>query len=164
MINFKSWNVDEEDEETWVAFFPHRINYEGSDEDMPKIGSSAQIKITVQGGKTEGVGTLETSEALVEDIPLPVSSIEMPAPEVLPAIEVVTAEPISMKTPQGEVAESEVNITTSTPVGKNCSILNLAHVFLSLLLNLKNFTEALTEVASPVMSDLNKGRKHSTDD
>ena len=56
MINFKSWNADEEDEETWVASFSHRtddmgdyLNSKGSEEDMLEIGSSAQIKVTVQG-------------------------------------------------------------------------------------------------------------------
>jgi len=40
----------------WVASFPHRtddmgdyLNSEGSDEDIPEIGSSAQIEVTVQG-------------------------------------------------------------------------------------------------------------------
>ena len=33
------------------------------------------------------MGILKTSEAPVEDIPLPVALMEMPAPEVLPAAE-----------------------------------------------------------------------------
>jgi len=81
------------------------------------------------------VGTLETSEAPVEDIPLLVSLMEMPNPEVLPTIEAVmienvaTAEHVSLETPQGEVANSGVNIITSTSTGNNCSVLNLSHIF-----------------------------------
>ena len=73
--------------------------------------------------------TFTIFEALMEDIPLPIAPMEMPAPEVLSATEIVTAEPVSMKTPH-EVVKSEVNITTSTSTGKNCSVLNLAHIFL----------------------------------
>ena len=129
------------------------LNSEGSDEDMPEIGSSTQRD------ETEDVGTLETSATLVEDIPLPVAPMEMPAPEVFPAAEgaviehVATTEPVFTETPQDEVAESEVNITTSAPVGKTCSVLNLAHIFLYLLLNLENFTEGLGEVPPSVMSE-----------
>ena len=87
----------------------------------------------------EGAEIIETHEAHMEDIPLPVapldkSAIEMasartPVPEVLPAAEVAviehvtTAEPISIETPQGEIVKSEVNITTSASAGKNCSTL-----------------------------------------
>ena len=67
--------------------------------------------------------------------------------------EVATAEPVSIETLQGEVAELKVNITTSASAGKNCSVLNLAHVFLYLLLNPKNFAEAPAKVAPPVMSE-----------
>ena len=74
----------------------------------------------------------------MENIPLPVAPMEMPALEVLPAAEaaviehIATIEPVSIETPQGKVAESEVNITPSTSVGENCSVLNLAHVFFSI--------------------------------
>ena len=79
--------------------------------------------------------TLEASEAPVEDIPLPVAPMEMPIPEVSPVTKAVvteqitTAEHVSLETPQGEVVESEVNITFSASAGNNCSILNSAHVF-----------------------------------
>jgi len=95
----------------------------------------------------------------VEDIPLPIALTETPAPEVLPTAETVviehvtTAEPVSIETPHSKVAKSEVNITNSTSADKNCSVLNLAHVFLYLLLNPKNFAEVLVEVAPPVMSE-----------
>ena len=98
MINSKSWNADEDDKETWDTLFPYRtndvedyINSEGSDEDMPIIVSSTQTKVIA-----EGMGTLETSEALVEDIPFPVAPTEMsgPAVEAVVIDHVATDEPI----------------------------------------------------------------------
>ena len=99
------------------------------------------------------MGTLETFKALVENIPLPVAPIETLTPRVLPATEVATAELVSIETPQDEVEESEVNITTSASAGKNCSILNLVHIFRYLLLNPKNFVEAPAKVGPIVMSE-----------
>ena len=142
MTNFKFWNTNEEDNEVWDTLFPCRtddvddyLNSEGSDEDMSEIGSSVKIEVTAQGNETGGMGTLKTSEALMEDIPLLVAPMEMPPPEVLPATEVATVEQVtttehvSLETPQDEVAESKVNITTSAFAGNNCSILNSAHIF-----------------------------------
>ena len=136
MTNSKSWNTSEEDKETWDAFFPCRtdnvgdyLNAEGSNEAMLKIGSSTQRD------EIEDVETLETSEAPMENIPLLVDPIETPALEVPSAAKaiainhVITVEPISIETLQGEVAKSEVNITTSAYVGNNCSILNSTNVF-----------------------------------
>ena len=111
------------------------LNSEGSDEDMPEIRSSAQIEVIAQKDETEDVGTLETSEAPMENIPLPVASMETPTSEVSPATkatvteQVITAEHVSLETSQGKVTESEVNITSSASAGNNYSVLNLAHVF-----------------------------------
>ena len=117
------------------------LNSKGFDEDMPKIGSSTQRD------ETEDVGILETSEATVEDIPLPIALTETSAPKVIPAAEaamikyVSTAEPVSIETPQGEVAELEVNIATSASAGKNHSVLNLARDSLYLSLNPKKLAK-----------------------
>ena len=81
------------------------------------------------------MGTLETSKAPVENIPLPVASSKITALEVLLAVEVVatervtTAEHVSIETTQGKVARSEVIITTLTSVGNDCSVLNSANIF-----------------------------------
>ena len=99
------------------------------------------------------MGTLETFKAPVENIPLSVAPMETLTPRVLPATEVATAELVSIETLQDEVAESEVNITTSAYTGKNCRILNLVHIFQYLLLNPKNFVEAPAEVGPIVMSE-----------
>ena len=157
MTNFKSWNINEEDNEAWDALFPHStddvddyLNSEGSDEDMLEIGSSVQIEVTTQGDETEGVGTLETFED--GGHPSFGCSLETPALEVLPATEVAmaqqvtTIEHVSPVTPQGKVAESEVNITISASAGNNCSVLNSVNVFLYPLLNLiilQNFLRKL---------------------
>ena len=78
MTNSKSWNADEEDDEAWDILFPHHkedvgdfLNPEGPDGDMPDIKSSAQLEVTTQKEETEDVETLETSEAPIENIPLP---------------------------------------------------------------------------------------------
>ena len=75
----------------WDILFPRRtdgmgdyLNSEGSDEDMPEIGSSAQIEVITQRDETEDVKTLETSEAPVENIPLSVVPIKTPASRFLP--------------------------------------------------------------------------------
>ena len=104
----------------------------------------------------------------MDDVPLPVAPAdkpttemalaETPASEVPPVAEVAVIEHVvalrlfSIETSQGKAAESEVNITPSASAGKNFSVLNLAHISLYLLLNLKNFAEALAEIAPPVMS------------
>ena len=111
------------------------LNPEGSDGDMSDIGSTAEIEVATQGDETEGVVTLETSEALIENIPLLVAPTEMPAPEVPPATEAVapehvtTTEHVSVETPHGELPASGVIITTSTSTGNDCSILNSANIF-----------------------------------
>ena len=96
MIKSKSWNADEDDKKTWDTLFPCRtndvedyINSEGSDEDMREIRFSVQIEVITQRDEIEDVGTLKTSEAAVEDIPLSIAPIEMPAPEVPSAAEAV---------------------------------------------------------------------------
>ena len=96
------------------------LNSESFDEDMTEIGSSAQIEVIAQRDETEDMGTFEASKAPMENIPLLVASMETPTPEVSPATqaavtEQVTAavtEHVSLETPQGEVEESEVNITS----------------------------------------------------
>ena len=101
---------------------------------MSDIESIAKIEVATQRDETEDVGTLETSKAPVENIPLSVAPIKTPAREVPTATEVVaiehvtTAEPVS-KTPQGEIAESEVNITILASASNNCSVLNSANIF-----------------------------------
>jgi len=142
VTNSKSWNAVEEDDKVWGIFFPHctenlgdYLNLEGSNEDRPEIGSSAQIEVTTQRDETKDMGTLETSEALVENIPLPVAPTKMSTLEVPPATEAAATEHIttiehdSIETPQGEVAESELNITTSTLEGNDYCIWNSAYIF-----------------------------------
>jgi len=102
---------------------------------MPDIRSFVQHEVTTKRGDSEDVGTIETSDAPVENIPLPVTPIETPAPEVPPTVDaavtehVTTTEHVSVETPQGEVVESEVNIITSTSAGNDCSVLNSANIF-----------------------------------
>ena len=65
---------------------------------------SAQIEVTTQRDEIKDVGTLETSKAPVENIPLPTVT-KTPALEVPPTIEaaaienVTAAEPVSIETP-----------------------------------------------------------------
>ena len=79
--------------------------------------------------------THKTSEAPIENIPLPAASIETLAPEVPPATEatvtehVATVVPFSIETPQGEVANIEVNITTLASADNNFSVLNSTNNF-----------------------------------
>jgi len=142
LTNTKSWNANEEDEEAWDILFPHRtedvgnyLNPEGSDGDIPDIGSSAQIEVATQRDETEDVGTLETSKAPIENIPLPIAPTKTPAPEVPPTVEaaatehVTTIENVSIETPQGEVAGFEAFITITNSAGNDCSVLNSANIF-----------------------------------
>ena len=103
----------------------------------------------------------------MEDVPLSVAPMDKPDTdislektpifEVLPTTQaamtepVTTAEHVSLETPQDKVAESEVNITISASACKNHSILDLAHIFLYMLLNPKIFVEVPAEVAPPPM-------------
>jgi len=48
----------------------------GSNENMLDIGSSIQLEVSTSRGEIEGMGTLETSEAPVENIPLPIARME----------------------------------------------------------------------------------------
>ena len=71
----------------------------------------------------------------MENIPLPVTPTKMPAYEAPPALDatmtkhVTTIGHVSIETPQGEVAKSEVNITTLTSAGNDCGVLNSTNVF-----------------------------------
>ena len=142
LTNTKSWNANEEDEEAWDILFPHRtedmgnyLNPEGSDGDILDIRSSTQIEVATQRDETEDVGTLETSKAPIENIPLPIAPTKTSAPEVPPTVEaastehVTTIENVYIETPQGEVAEFELNITTSTLEGNDYCIWNSAYIF-----------------------------------
>ena len=89
MTNSKSWSANEEDDQAWDDLFPHRtedvgdyLNPEGLNEAMPDIGSSAHTAVATHEDETEDVDILETPEATIENVPLPVAPIEMPAPKV----------------------------------------------------------------------------------
>ena len=76
------------------------------------------------------MGTLKASEAPMENILLLVAPIETLALKVLPATKTATIEPVTTVEPvASEVAESEINITTSAFAGNNCSALNSVNVF-----------------------------------
>ena len=59
---------------------------------MSDIGSSAQLEVNTQRDETEDVASLETFEGPVENIPSLIAPIEMPAPEVPPAVEAAVME------------------------------------------------------------------------
>ena len=126
MTNSKFLHTNEVDNETWDILFLHRIdnvgnylNSKGSDEDMPKIGSSTKRE------EIEHVGTLETSETPVEKIPLPVAPTKTPDLEIPSTTEATTIEHVTTAEPIfGKVVKSEVNITTSTSACNNYSVLN----------------------------------------
>ena len=56
------------------------LNPEGSDRDMPDIGSFAQLEVTTQRDKTEDMETFETSEVPAVNMPLPVTPLKMHVP------------------------------------------------------------------------------------
>ena len=71
----------------WTSHIVHKmwvdyLNPEGPDGDMPDIGSFAPTEVATYGDETEDVDILETPEATIENVPLPVAPIEMPAPKV----------------------------------------------------------------------------------
>ena len=103
MTNSKSLIANEEDDGAWDVLFPHctehvgdYLNPEGADGDISDIKSSAHIEITTQGDETEGVGTLETSEAPTENVPLPVAPTGMHASKVSPATEAAVTEHVTI--------------------------------------------------------------------
>ena len=118
MTNSKSWNVDEEDDQAWDDLFPYckedvgdYLSPEGPDGAMPDIRSSTNIEVATYGYETEDVGILRTFEAPTENVPLVVSSTEMPSFEVPRQVEVDVAEQtttghISVETTKGEAAGS----------------------------------------------------------
>ena len=105
------------------------LDLESPGEEMQDIRPSAQVEVTTQADDTEGAETIETREAPMEDVRLPVAPVHKPATEMAladtPASEVPptaeaaviehveTTEPVSIETSHGETVESEVNITTS---------------------------------------------------
>jgi len=123
-----SWIADEDDDQTWDDLFPHRIEDvgvylypEGLGGAMPDITFFAHIEVVVHGDETENVKILRTPEAPTENVSLPVASVEVPAPEVPPLVEVdvATTGHVSVEATQGEAAGSEVTITTSISAGND---------------------------------------------
>ena len=107
--------------------------------------------------------------ALVDKLATEMSLVETPVFEVPPATEVAVPEPITpiehvfLETLQGEVAELEVNITISTSIGKNHSVLNLAHIFSIFVGKPKNFCRSsYRSCSSSNVSARTRGGSNST--